>query len=116
PLAGAGNEMDCDPHLDSIAPRKAAMTTSTSRTTNRPRAWRPFVLGLLFAVAFLTRPGAAQAPPTQTLTFLSVADVHVDASAATTNFKTDTQLKVDGSPVNIAYLRFTVSGVNGRAV
>jgi hypothetical protein len=74
------------------------------------------VLGLLFAVAFLARPGAAQAPPTETLTFLSVADVHVDASAATSNFKTDTQLKVDGSPVNIAYLRFTISGVNGRAV
>src|SRR5262249_26783844 len=53
---------------------------------------------------------------TQTLTFAPVADTWVDASAPSSNLNNDVALKVDGSPIAISYLRFTVTGVNGRPV
>jgi hypothetical protein len=42
-----------------------------------------------------------------------VADSYVDASNASANFGTSTQVRIDGSPVVRTYLRFNVSGVNG---
>lgn len=41
------------------------------------------------------------------------ADSYVDASQPNLNFGTSTQLRVDGSPVLTAYLRFDLSGLNG---
>jgi hypothetical protein len=73
------------------------------------------VLGLLIGVALLGR-GTAQSPPGETLTFAPVADTYVDGSAPTTNFGGASSLRVDGSPVKIAYLQFVVTGVAGRGV
>jgi hypothetical protein len=52
-------------------------------------------------------------PPSGILTFTPVADAHVDDSAPTTNSGTSTTLRIDGSPIRQAYLRFVVTGVSG---
>src|SRR5437867_3454851 len=69
-------------------------------------------LAMLLAMFVAGRTDAA----TQTLTFSPVADTWVDSSAASSNLNNDVALKVDGSPIAITYLRFTVTGVNGRPV
>ena len=80
----------------------------------------PIVLAVLVAVALLAiackdridkgiveRADAA----TKTVTFAPVADAYVDASTPDTNDGAATQLKADGGPVKISYLRFDVSGL-----
>src|SRR5262245_12010848 len=71
------------------------------------------LLGLLPIRSVRTK---AQTSPTQTLTFGAIADSYVDANSATTNFNSATELKTDASPVRYIYLRFAVTGVNGRSV
>ncbi len=51
-----------------------------------------------------------------TLAFPAVADAYVSAAATTKNFGTSKTLTADAKPASIAYLRFTVTGVNGRPV
>jgi acid phosphatase type 7 len=46
-------------------------------------------------------------------TFNPIVDAYVNETAATTNYGTSTQLRVDGSPVLRTYLRFDVQGVIG---
>ncbi len=46
-------------------------------------------------------------------TFLPVADAYVDSSAATSNYGTNTALRVDASPTVRSYLRFNPSGLTG---
>ena len=78
---------------------------------------RRLVLGLLgLAAALLAHQGRAQAPPTETLVFPAAADTYVDAALPTTNFNADGHLRADADPVRISYLRFTVAGLNKRAV
>ncbi len=72
------------------------------------------MLGLLSLLSH--RGTAATATPTTTLTFSATADTYVDASGATKNFGTAKTMIADASPVKIIYLRFVVSGVNGRQV
>jgi hypothetical protein len=48
-----------------------------------------------------------------TSTLTPVADSYVDASAATTNYGTSTQLRIDASPVVRSYLRFDLTGLTG---
>src|SRR5690242_17869041 len=86
---------------------------SLRRLFNRRTLGYWAILALLPILSHRTK---AQAPPTETLTFASVADTYVDAGSATTNFGTNASLKADASPVRIIYLRFAVTGVNGRAV
>src|SRR2546430_11710308 len=71
---------------------------------------------LLALLPLLSHRGAAQVAPSTTLTFSSTADTYVDGGSATTNFNSSTILRADASPVRIIYLRFAVSGVNGRQV
>ena len=71
---------------------------------------------LLALLPLLSHRGAAQVAPSTTLTFSSTADTYVDGGSATTNFNSSTILRADASPVRITYLRFAVSGVNGRQV
>jgi len=66
---------------------------------------------LLLAVLSRAAPGAAE-----TLTFPAVADTYVDGGAPAATLGTSTILKADASPVRIIYLRFALTGVNGRAV
>ena len=77
-------------------------------------------LGLVFAffltVALPSHQGGAQGTPTETLTFVAGADVYVDGSKPTRNYDGDDMLKADASPARIVYLRFAVTGVNGRTV
>ena len=53
------------------------------------------------------------APTSGTWTFAAAADSYVDASNATANYGTSTQLRIDASPQQISYLRFDISGVSG---
>jgi VCBS repeat-containing protein/parallel beta-helix repeat protein len=46
-------------------------------------------------------------------TFNSVADTTARADMSDTNFGTSNEIKVDGSPERIAYLRFNVTGLSG---
>ena len=50
------------------------------------------------------------------LTFTPTADAYTNASYPSTNFGTGTTLRVDNSPINNAYLRFTVSGLSGQLI
>ena len=55
-------------------------------------------------------------PPPSQLTLLPIADSYVDASIATANYGTLTQLRFDGSPVVKTYIMFDLSGVSGTVV
>lgn len=61
-----------------------------------------------------TSGGQGDTFPTQTFTFNPIADAYVNASSATTNYGTSTQLRVDGSPLVRSYLRFDVRNLAGR--
>lgn len=64
---------------------------------------------LLVATAWLSLGAPVSHAATTTLT--PVADSHVQADAPTTNFGTATSLRIDGSPVSKAYLKFNVQGL-----
>src|SRR5256886_4492671 len=88
----------------------------TSPHTAQPRfARHACVLALLAGVVML-RAGRAEAPPTEVLSFASAADTYVDAAVPGSTCNASPQLKVDGSRVRIAYVRFAVTGVAGRPV
>ena len=57
-------------------------------------------------------PPTSAANPTQTVT--ATSDAYVAASRPSTNYGTSTALRIDGSPVQRAYLRFTVAGLAGQ--
>jgi hypothetical protein len=42
-----------------------------------------------------------------------IADTSVDSQSPSSNYGTDVELEVDGSPTKITYLRFDVTGLNG---
>src|SRR5438094_13075 len=88
----------------------------TSAHTAQPRFARHACVFALLAGVVMLRAGRAEAPPTEVLSFASAADTYVDAAVPGSNFNASTQLKVDGSPVRIAYVRFAVTGVAGRPV
>ncbi|MDQ3982181.1 MAG: DNRLRE domain-containing protein, partial [Actinomycetota bacterium] len=75
-------------------------------------------VGALVALAMLAgmQVSAAQTATTDTLTFAPVADTYVDAAVPSESFGTATSLKVDGSSVKQSFLRFNVSGIDGRFV
>ncbi len=70
----------------------------------------------LAVMALLAGPSAAQTSPTETLVFAPIADTYVDSSSPTVNFNSDARLRADAVPARATYLRFAVSGVNGRAI
>src|SRR4051812_8628532 len=90
--------------------------------TKRHRRGRPFVgrrwislvsvfflvCGTIFLVA-----GPAEAA---TLTFSTTADAVVKRDSPTVNFRTATGLKADNSPVEMIFLKFTVTGTAGSTV
>ena len=47
------------------------------------------------------------------MTFTPVADTYVNASSPSTNYGSAGTLRLDGSPDEHAYLRFTVTGLSG---
>jgi len=62
-------------------------------------------------------PASATTPPgPATVTFTPTADSYVSETSPTTNYGPSTQLRVDGSPVLNAYLRFNVQNVTGTIV
>src|SRR5580765_3232586 len=74
------------------------------------------VVCLALATAILAVHGESQSPPTETLSFVPIADVYATSGSPTTNFGTATTLRADGSPTDLSFLRFTVTGVSGRTV
>lgn len=67
----------------------------------------------------LTGPSASTLPstrPTTLLTFSTIADAYVSEEDATGNFGDMDKLRVDDSPSVISYVRFKVSGIEGRPV
>jgi hypothetical protein len=61
-------------------------------------------------------PTATATVVSQTLTLRPAADAYVDWSRPSSNFGTATFLRTDGSPVQRSYLRFSVQGLDGRAI
>jgi chitodextrinase len=53
------------------------------------------------------------APTSGTFTFDAVADSYVSSSSPTTNYGTASALRIDGSPQQVSYLRFDLSGIAG---
>ena len=64
----------------------------------------------------LTATYSSGAVATDTLRFTPEADTWVDASAPTTSNGTSSRLTVDNSPVSHTYIRFPVSGLQGRRI
>jgi parallel beta-helix repeat protein len=59
-------------------------------------------------------PASATTPAApSSFTFVPAADSYVQEASPTTNYGTQTQVRIDGSPVVRTYLRFTVQGVVG---
>jgi hypothetical protein len=55
-------------------------------------------------------------PAGQSITFTTVADTYVNAGSSSTNYGTSAFLREDGSPDLHSYLRFNVSGLNGKRI
>ena len=70
------------------------------------------IMGMLFGTQSIFSVHAQ----TTTLTINPEADAFVDAATASTNYGTSAYLHIDGSPVERAYLRFNVSGLNGAQI
>src|SRR5919197_4793494 len=65
--------------------------------------------------ALMLAPGRASAA-VETLSFTPVADTYVDSSAPGSSFETSRSMYDDASPEKQSFLRFNVSGFNGRPV
>ena len=61
------------------------------------------------APATATTPGAPPGPPVQT--FSPSDDTQVNEASPTTNYGSQTTLRIDGSPLVHSYLKFTVTGL-----
>jgi hypothetical protein len=70
------------------------------------------ILGMLFGTQSIFNVQAQ----TTTLTLTPEADAYVDAAAVSTNYGSTASLRIDGSPIERAYLRFNVSGLNGATI
>ena len=82
---------------------------------------------IVFEVTPVAATGASPGAPVQSpavgpvsaggggtqLTFTPVADTFVNSNSPNTNYGSRTTLEVDGSPIKIAYLRFSVTGLSG---
>ena len=66
--------------------------------------------------SMITANYAADSTVTETLVFKPDADTYVDSTLPTTSFGAKTIMGVDNEPVKQAFLRFPVSGINGRRV
>lgn len=88
------------------------LSSATARATRRPSLVA--IGAAAFALAFTAMPRDASAVTT-TLSFDAVEDVHVSSSAPQTNQATR-PLYVDASAVKESYLRFDLSGIEGREV
>ncbi len=89
---------------------------ASPRLRGRGRPRLALLVALVLSGAIAAHRTTAQAPPAETLTFNPVADGYVDGDMPTSNFDSDAVLKADATPARIAYLRFAVTGVSGRAV
>ena len=64
-------------------------------------------------VGLVPRPAAATS---HTLTFTPSADAYVSSAYPTKSYGTSSTVQVDADPTKQSFLRFSVTGVNGRAV
>jgi hypothetical protein len=71
--------------------------------------WGAAVIGAFLLLSALIGPVGSEAAASATLN--PVADAHVRADIPNGNFGADTSLRVDGSPIANAYLRFDLSGL-----
>src|SRR4051812_43449124 len=87
---------------------------ATDRTGRlRTRAGIMIAAGVLLAGALsLAQATTTTSVASAATTVLNpVADSQVQADAPSTNFGTATSLRIDGSPVSVAYLKFDVQGL-----
>jgi hypothetical protein len=75
------------------------------------RLIRPFAA--VTAVALIVASVSSATAAATSVSLKPVADTSVNASAATTNYGSSPSLRIDGSPVWNAYLRFDLSGTTG---
>ena len=80
------------------------------------RAALTVAFGVAMSMATPSLHGGAQIPPTEILTFASIADTYVDEALPTTNFNSNARLRIDAKSRKIVLLRFAVTGIGGRTV
>lgn len=76
------------------------------------------IVGSLAALALLAalQVSGASARTTTTLTFTPVADAYVDAATPGSSYGTTGSLKVDAKSVKQSFMKFSISGIDGRFV
>jgi hypothetical protein len=73
-----------------------------------------FLMALAFLLVVL--PIASAGAQDTTKSFITTADAYVSKANSNTNYGGSKTLYLDNSPIKHAYLRFTVSGLNGSSV
>jgi len=109
-------------------PTPTATQIATSTSTPTPSATATQAATSTFTPTPTATPTATQIPvntPTSTptvtigtssVTFIPVADTYVNAGSTTTNYGSSTTMRLDSSPDNHAYLRFSLSGFVGTTI
>jgi chitodextrinase len=89
-------------------PQRQAPAGTGRRSSSTARLPARFALFVVTALVLLL----AAVPQASAATFGPVADTYVDASNPSTSYGSGTALRLDGSPLRTAYLRFDVQGVS----
>jgi hypothetical protein len=118
-VAGAWNEVNVTSYITGNGTFSLALAGSSPTAVSlasRQAANKPLLIITTTAAAPST-PTATRVPPTATRsssgnTVLPVADSYVNQSYPTTNYGTQTQIRVDGSPIVRSYVRFNVQGLS----
>jgi hypothetical protein len=92
---------------------RVRVCTYTNTRRARSRAGLFSLLCALMAPVVLSANANAMVTAT---TFAPTADAYVVQNKASTNFGTESKLKVQGAPIQRGYLRFDVTGLSGTIV
>ncbi len=104
------------PSSTSISTPTGTMVASGTPTSTFTDTATPTLIGTLTATATPTITPVSTpvfTPTASSATFNPVADTYVNASSPSTNYGSAGTLRLDGSPDEHAYLRFTVTGLSG---
>jgi hypothetical protein len=102
------------PQLVIVSSGSGSSSSPTNPPTNPPTS--PPTAAPTATPAPTPSPTASPSGSPGIATLIPAADSYVDASAPTSNFGRLTQVRIDGSPSDRTFLRFTVTGVTGTVV
>jgi hypothetical protein len=89
-------------------------TTQLPAATHTPTATPTSTVGSPATSTPTPTATSTQTTSTSTFTFIPDIDAYVDANNPTTNYSSQTSLRVDGSPIVRSYMRFYAEGVSGN--